>query len=217
MICPRYKKLLMERSKLPEIKEYMKKYDKTFSILEKKTNRSMNVLQAFFINNLFDIQTAIGYPLEEWSADVYPEPLHSLVLDMYYSMISTTEMSRINAGFFLKKLLFATEKEINTTLETSRKKIFLYSAHETNVAILLGKLADAYSLTAIPPYGSYVIFELHKINDSFGFKMFYQDYQQHHPKPLKIRGCSQDYFCSFQDFYHLVEELLPDGDEECFN
>lgn len=49
------------------------------------------------------------------------------------------------------------------------RKIFLYSAHEFNVAFMLQTLGIFEP--HIPPYASYISFELHKINDDYGFKV----------------------------------------------
>lgn len=48
-------------------------------------------------------------------------------------------------------------------------KIFLYSSHEFNVAILLRFFDVFYS--HVPPYGSYVIIELHNYGGVRGFKV----------------------------------------------
>lgn len=49
------------------------------------------------------------------------------------------------------------------------KKIFLYSGHESNIGFLLATLG-AYK-PHIPPYGAYLMVELHLIKETYGFKV----------------------------------------------
>lgn len=46
-------------------------------------------------------------------------------------------------------------------------------------------------------------------------QLFYQNYQSYDPVPVKINGCG--YFCPYEEFYSLVEEILPESDDECFS
>lgn len=48
-------------------------------------------------------------------------------------------------------------------------KIYLYSGHDFNVALVLLAL-DAFP-PEVPNYGSYVAIELHLVNDVFGYKV----------------------------------------------
>ncbi|ERL84027.1 hypothetical protein D910_01346 [Dendroctonus ponderosae] len=93
-------------------------------------------------------------------------------------------------------------------------KIFLYSAHEFNIAVLLRYLDVFYP--HVPPYGSYVIIELHNYGTVRGFKFFYQDYTEDGPKHLNIPGCG-GHFCKLTRFVRLFQHMLPESDRECFN
>lgn len=48
--------------------------------------------------------------------------------------------------------------------------MFLYSGHETNIAALLLSL-DLYKLVDVPGYGSYILVEVHKIDEVHGIKV----------------------------------------------
>ena len=50
--------------------------------------------------------------------------------------------------------------------------MFVYSAHEINIAYTLLAL-DAYKIHSIPNYGSYVLFEVHRINGVWGLKVWF--------------------------------------------
>lgn len=49
--------------------------------------------------------------------------------------------------------------------------MFLYSAHETNIALLLVTL-DIFD-DQIPTFGSYVIIEVHRVDGVYGFKVMH--------------------------------------------
>lgn len=61
-----------------------------------------------------------------------------------------------------------TEKLINN--ENNSTKIYLYSAHENNIGQLFATL-DLFEYPHIPTYGSYVLFEVHYINETYGIKV----------------------------------------------
>ncbi|KAF2888852.1 hypothetical protein ILUMI_17321 [Ignelater luminosus] len=91
------------------------------------------------------------------------------------------------------------------------RKIFLYSAHEMNVAYLLNAL-DVY-FPHVPPYGAYVMVELYEKNRTYCVKIYYQDYSGLEPKSLKIPGCQC--CCPFKQFVRLLSKNIPRENENC--
>lgn len=73
-------------------------------------------------------------------------------------------------GFMLKKILEDGKNKIEAKLPGNRK-LYLLSGHEINCGFML-RLLDAFH-PHVPPYGSHVIFELHKIEDVFGYKVIF--------------------------------------------
>lgn len=70
----------------------------------------------------------------------------------------------------MKKIISDTEKKIQNTLIPQQRKMFLYSGHENNIVSMLELLNLRENIT-VPPYGSYVIIEVHNINETFGVKV----------------------------------------------
>ncbi|XP_030756924.1 venom acid phosphatase Acph-1-like [Sitophilus oryzae] len=210
----KYEALMKEITQRPDISKYFNnRYGETFDILTERAERKMDIVQAFFLYVGFYIQEELGYSLEDWTKSVYPEPLHSAAVDMYYIMTNNTEIKSIISGYLLKKILSDTKAKIDNQIQPSQRKMFIYSGHELNVATMLLSL-NAYKLSDVPPYGSYILFELHLINGVHGIKLFYQNYKNEEPIQLKLPGC--DSFCPFQEFYKLVDEILPKSDEDCY-
>ncbi|XP_030756857.1 venom acid phosphatase Acph-1-like isoform X2 [Sitophilus oryzae] len=188
------------------------RYGEAFEILEENTGTSsINIFTASYLYNGMVVQQEIGYPLEAWTSSVYPEPLNSAAVDCYYLYTNTTSLRRTVSGYLLKKILADTESKINGTITPSTRKVFLYSAHDLNVGTFLLSL-ELYKLVETPPYGSHVLIELHKVRGVYGIRLFYQNYKQRNPIPLKLPNC--DYFCPYDQFYEQVSYLIPD-DEDC--
>ncbi|XP_066254927.1 venom acid phosphatase Acph-1-like [Euwallacea similis] len=195
-----------------EIVAYGKRYSEVLSIIANQTNSELTLMSLYVYYFGFATQLEVGYTLESWTSKVFPEPIHSAAVDFYYFITNTTAIRRISAGFLIKKILTDTKAKINGSLSPSSRKVFFYSGHELNIAATLLAL-DAYKVTDIPPYGSHVIFEVHEISDVWGIKLFYQNYLEYDPIPLTIPGCN--HFCPYDEFYSLVEEILPLSDADC--
>lgn len=71
-------------------------------------------------------------------------------------------------GPLLKKILEDSLTKRDGTLQAERK-IFLYSAHDYTVGVLLRALDVFYP--HVPPYGSTIFFEIHNIDGKYGLKV----------------------------------------------
>lgn len=78
-------------------------------------------------------------------------------------------MRKCSGGFFINKIIQDAKLKIDGRLTPQNRKLFLYSAHEFNLVYVLGALNLFEG--KIPPYSSYIVFELHKIDDEYGFKV----------------------------------------------
>jgi prostatic aicd phosphatase len=72
-------------------------------------------------------------------------------------------------GTLLKNIIHSSKGKISGDLLPKNRKLFLYSGHELNIAHMLHVL-DVF-IPHIPPYGSYILFELHKMDDVAGLKV----------------------------------------------
>ncbi|XP_050310098.1 venom acid phosphatase Acph-1-like [Anthonomus grandis grandis] len=215
LLCPDFQEELEAAQDLPGVDSYLlERYEVAMDILNQKTDVDPDDYDSA-ANMYFgmEIQEELGFPLEDWTYLVYPEPLHSLTVDMYYILTNTTRLRRLVAGGLVSKILTDSESLSQGTLTPSDRKMFIYSAHENNVAALLLSL-DVYQLVDVPPYGAVVMAELHEIDGIYGIKLFYHDYTTTEPHgPLVIPGCAE--FCPLDMFRSLVGEILPEGDEVC--
>lgn len=107
--------------------------------------------------------------LPEWTNEIYPEPLYSLASSVYGYHNLDPDVKRINAGYLLAKILKDTVSKIQNILQPADRKMFLYSGHETT----LGFMMEALQVFKphIPPYGSALMFEVHRKNDEYFIKV----------------------------------------------
>lgn len=69
----------------------------------------------------------------------------------------------------MRKIVEDTEKKINGTLDPGNRKMFIYGGHDFNIEILL-VILESYD-NIVPSVGSSLIFELHNVNGTYGFKV----------------------------------------------
>ncbi|KAJ3619114.1 hypothetical protein MTP99_005900 [Tenebrio molitor] len=151
-----------------------------------------------------------GFKLPDWAAEIYPKTLEEAASVDYEFSTANAGLKKLSAGFLLKKILQDSVSKQNGTLSEERK-VFLYSAHEFNVATMLRTLNVFYR--HVPPFGATIFFEIHNIEGQYGLKLFYQDYTADGPRLLTIPGCTS--FCPLEDVYELLGENLPTDTDVC--
>ncbi|XP_044258836.1 venom acid phosphatase Acph-1-like [Tribolium madens] len=151
-----------------------------------------------------------GLVLPAWTEKVYPKVLSDLTHLEYFLSTANTELKKLASGFLLKKIIYDSEQKIKNMLH-QRKRMFIYSAHEYNIAHLMYLLGIYYP--HVPPYGSYMLIEIHNIKGIRIVKVFYQDYRTEKPKRMKLPNCNN--FCRFERFVNLYKKYLPESRNEC--
>lgn len=86
----------------------------------------------------------------------------------YNTSTATDSLKRLSSGYFVQKIINDAELKAKGQLGP---KIFLYSAHEFNLAFLMNYLDIYYP--HIPPYGSSMIIEIHRIKDKQYLKVIF--------------------------------------------
>ncbi|KAL1512670.1 hypothetical protein ABEB36_002227 [Hypothenemus hampei] len=205
--CPTFEAEYNEVLNSPEYLAEVNQYSEEFSYIAK--NSGLNVTK---IENVYDLYFGLsteeeyGFILPNWTQTVWPDFINKIAYEQYSVYTRTTNLKRMAAGYLIKKMMEDTENRINQT--NNDTKIYLYSAHENNMGQLMETL-ELFEYPHVPTYGSYVLFEVHEINNTYGFKIYYQNYNgTTSPKLLKLPSC--DEFCPLDLFKSLVEEYLPE-------
>ncbi|XP_050418473.1 prostatic acid phosphatase [Patella vulgata] len=115
----------------------------------------------------------------------------------------TPEIIRIKTGPLVSKMVKSIENKV--THPDSLDKIFLYSAHDTNVISLLSGLGCFNDIQ--PPYSSAVILELRKVDDMYYVHVLYHNDSNIDPHPCSIPGCD-DKKCALSDFKREMKKVM---------
>ncbi|XP_008192813.3 venom acid phosphatase Acph-1 [Tribolium castaneum] len=207
MTCPPYMELYDTELKSEKYQNKVSKYKEIFAYIS--NNTGLNVTTFLDVYNLYfglSTEEEWGFELPEWTKPLWPKTIVDLSIQEYFTATATTEMSRMACGYFLQKLIADTNTKIQTN---SGRKIYLYSGHENNIAELL-LLLGIFEPLHIPEYGSYLTFEVHKIGDEFGIKIYYENYTGDGPKLMKLPACET--FCEISKFLSLIDEYMPVDD-----
>ncbi|XP_031358838.1 venom acid phosphatase Acph-1-like [Photinus pyralis] len=211
--CSKRSHLVADYENSPEGQLDLRPYKKWFNYISKNTGLHVRGLTDLYILYFgLSVQEEWGLKLPEWVKPVYPELLKEGAIDLYVLWSRTPEINKLG-GFNLKTILDAAKQKIDGTLNPPDRKIMLFSAHEINVAGMLNSLNAFYR--HIPPYGACVILELHKIDEQYGFKLFYETHNGEPPAKLIVPGC--DHFCPIDQFQELLKENIPENYDICQN
>lgn len=107
---------------------------------------------------------------------VYPCPLYNVAALVYSYMNYHPESVKIQAGYLMREIINDCKLKACGLYE-ERKKLMLYSAHETTIGVFLDALKYP---PHVPNYASAVVVELHrvigsdcyflKVSDGFGIE-----------------------------------------------
>ncbi|XP_066150276.1 venom acid phosphatase Acph-1-like [Euwallacea fornicatus] len=208
-VCTNYDTWYKKYVKTDEVLALLKPYQDMFDYVTTKSGKEIQKAKKvakLYIEML--AQSFYGYPLEDWFY-TYEQQLFNVTVLNYRLMAGKKKLKRLSTGYLLRKIIQDTESRISDV--DSPTKMFLYSAHEKNIATLLVTL-DMFD-DMIPTFGSYVLMEVHRIDGVHGFKFYYQNYIEAEPKLLVMPGCEE--FCPFDTFKELVADFLPEDDAYC--
>lgn len=140
----------------------------------------------------------MGLPLPDWTKSVWPSNITEVAVEEYAVSLGTTPLRRLASGRviffklsataagrshlisnqpiffaflgqFLRKLLEDSTSKANEEARSQNIKIYLYSAHENNIAWFLTLLDIFYP--HVPGFGSNLVIELHKVKETYGLRV----------------------------------------------
>ncbi|CAH2010039.1 unnamed protein product [Acanthoscelides obtectus] len=208
--CPVFQKYYLEYLNSSDAKMLYENFTDIHKFLEEKTGQRL--YSKSFAELYFTLTTEHenGFLMPDWAKSVYPHIKHLAIMD-YVSSTSTDLLKRLSSGFLIKKVIEDSKAKADGK-EYKGTKIFLYSAHESNVAAILRFLGLFHP--HVPPYGSYLSMEIHNFDGKRIIKIYYQDYSADKPKKLKIPHCGR--ICTLRKFESIYGHLLPTSNGECF-
>ncbi|XP_022116393.1 venom acid phosphatase Acph-1-like [Pieris rapae] len=206
--CPRYVRLKDELYQLPEIESYLKSSQDLLKTLSENTGSNISVPEdVFILDNLFQTLNNVNVSTPKWAEQVMPKIKEMTEIE-YSLMYYTDELIRLSAGGLLTDIINVTNAKIKG--DKKQPNLFLYSAHENNVAALLA--ATRTFIPHQPKYGSTVSLELWKdrMTDEYSFMVVYAAEAGGDGVMLPVNGCGDRYLCDYNTFLKLTQDyVLP--------
>ncbi|XP_030755413.1 venom acid phosphatase Acph-1-like, partial [Sitophilus oryzae] len=202
--CKIYNSLYQSVFNSTETQNALAEFNPVFEYVSNATGQEFSTPEDIFslYMELF-AQKNYGYALENWTDPVFPDVLERIAVTQYYIESNTTDLRKLGAGYLLKKIINDSKAKIDGLLKPQSRKMFVYSAHERNLAYVL--IALGVFNDKVPPYGCHILFEVHLIDNVYGFKIYYQDWENRDPKLMTIPGCTE--FCPYDKFVEIFKDI----------
>ncbi|XP_045511267.1 venom acid phosphatase Acph-1-like [Colias croceus] len=204
--CPRYLQLRDKVYASPEFQKRMIPYEGLYKYLSIKTKTNITTPEdVFYLDNLFQTLENVGVHPPQWAKEVMPK-IKEVTKIEYAAEFYTSEMIRLAAGVLLEKIENVTGAAIAG--EKVIPKLWLFSAHENNVAALMS--AARVFRPHQPKYGSTISLELRKrrLTGQYGFTAVYAAEAGGPGIILPISGCGGLPLCDYDTFLSLTREFV---------
>ncbi|XP_045511269.1 venom acid phosphatase Acph-1-like isoform X1 [Colias croceus] len=206
--CPGYSQLKIQLYDLPEVQSYMQASKGFFKTLTEESGYNFTTPEeVFMLDNLFQALNNVDVPTPQWAQKIMHQIKETTKLE-YSVMYYTDELKRIAVGGILTDVVEATKAKIAG--DNNQPKLFLYSAHEDNVASILS--ACKAFVPHQPKYGSTVSLELWRNRETgkYGFMVVYAPEIGGRPQALPVAGCGGGMICDYDTFLDITKDyLLP--------
>jgi len=216
--CSRYPNMIHElwnTKPVTEVKNLMK-YKRMLDIVRKGTGDNSSLQQLWYISDTILIEHLYNLTMPKW---MIPGILE--LMDVYNSlgkqlMVYNTTLARLAGGNLLNKIRSNMVDKMNDTVKIHVPKMYMYSAHDDTVTILLGALGVFNNIA--PPFASCVFIELWEDEGNEAFvKVLYRNDTSLVPKEpltLTIPGCQEK--CNWSRFVNITNRLISaDYKGEC--
>lgn len=153
----------------------------------------------------FRAETEFGLKLPEWTNNYYPNRLINLTELSYIFNVYTPELQKLKGGPFIKKMIDEQEERQLGTLQSAKRKLFLYTGHDSTVVNILASL-NVWE-RQMPTYGIMAMFELvrDKATQEIGVQIYLRNSTTSGAIPLTIPGC--EHFCPFERFLEATRNV----------
>ncbi len=215
MDCPRYTELHKEDLEKEEVIALEKEYQGFFKRLQNFTGiETVNLTNLWKIEDTLFVENDSGYGLPEWLKPGEMESLRNLSSYTLSLMFDSPEEVQLTAGNWVRKVRDDIQGKVDGEPSLNDSKLFLYSAHDTTVAIMMNALGVWDG--KLPPYATAFLIELLSDKDGYFVEMFYRgDTFSSEITPLLVPGCAGGTRCSLEDFEHLTDTAMEDWQKKC--
>jgi len=218
--CPYHDQLFSQLEQSKEIMDIIADNKELFEYLSVKSgNNITTILNLEYLYNPLFIESSCNMPLPNWTTGYFPDQMKELS-DFSFSMQAyTTEMQRLRGGPLVKEVVSHLQDFVQGKLKPSERKVFMYSGHDTTVAVFLSALKIFNNIQ--PPYCALVMVELHQAPDTSEYyvQILYKNVTEVHssafePYLLTVPGCTP--LCPLDRFVQLTQSVISeDVKKEC--
>ena len=204
--CPKLKQLMDELSSDPVIEDIIAKNDWLLKYLTNHTGAPVtNLLDIDYLYDTLFIESLYNFTLPDWTREVFPDKMKPLT-DLSFKLSTWTHpMKRLRGGPLVQSIIDHFQGFID---KKHRRKMLMYSGHDTTLSSLLNTLG-MFDPPIAPPYASLIMIELFKKQDDE--KMFvtfsYRNSTLTDPYKLRLLDCDME--CPLEDFKNLTKDLRP--------
>jgi lysosomal acid phosphatase len=212
--CPEYNRQLKKLEKSPEFKKMNHENKELYEYLTLHTGRKIHsISDVEFIHNCLFIEELYNKTLPDWTKGYYPEKMRGIAAFAFAFKTYTKPLARLKSGPLIKDILMRFRNKATSVLKPDRN-LWIYSAHDTTVANLLGSLGLFKQMGYhSPPYRATVLLELRKLNNKFFVQIFYKNTTAE-PEPQNIPGCGTS--CALDKLFDLYSDVMPEvWEQEC--
>jgi hypothetical protein len=158
------------------------------------------------IYDAFYARSFHGLPLPPGITQEMVDQVTAFVTWQLVTLYQDQVMDRLGIGQFIGEVLQNMQNNINGQ---KNPKWFLYSAHDTSMALILSGYQLLNADLGWPPYAANLVLELWQDSMmNYYVRMVYND------QTVQLPGCAK--MCPFEIFQNLTEPLIPTNwDEEC--
>ncbi|GFR32876.1 testicular acid phosphatase homolog [Trichonephila clavata] len=214
--CPRATEELENVVKSAEGQRIIQEHEFMFKNLTFYSGNPIdNWTTANYLHDVMYIEKKYNLTVPTWIEPFWDELTYVSNMSFYWSFNSPL-LHRLRAGPLLQRIINKMNDKING--DTPDLKFQIYSAHDTNIAIVLDAL-NLFDMNA-PPYCSALLFELHEMsNGEKTLRLLYQNSSKPEekidpPHVLILEGCTE--YCPLEYFINYTSPLMPgDWDAEC--
>lgn len=168
--CPNFLKEIDIYSASPEVRQELEKDKDIFEYISLKSGRICKTYyDMIYITNLLSVEQELGLSYPEWVMKIDPSVLIRLRNKAFSMSSATKEATKISAGAILEKVISDSLGKISNIGPLSKRKLYIYAGHDITLVSFLRSL-KIYDYEH-PSYGANVLFELHKINNTYGLKV----------------------------------------------
>lgn len=219
--CPRFQSAARALMRSKRVRDINARYASLYAFLREHSHLPVSSIDdASSICDTLSIEQALNLTLPTWSSTRLPEyndqPVFPTLLqplaDISFQLVGWShQLRRLGGGQLLSVMADNMVAASSGQLQPPNRQLFMFSAHDFNVAALLSTLGVFNGLK--PPLASCVMVELYrnisKLTEEFTVQIHYRNSTEHAPILLHVPGCRSATECSLSQFLAATESVRP--------